>query len=105
MNTITIKNTTLHVGDSVKIGYQFKEAGKQKEQKFAGILIKIRGAGNNKMFTVRKMTKDQIGVERIFPVISPLISQVAVVKKGTARRAKLYFIRGRSEQELRAKLS
>lgn len=102
---LAIKNTAVRVGDTIKIGYKFKESGKEKEQVFQGILIAIRGSGNNKMFMVRKVSKDQIGVERIFPVISPFIGEVTVVKKGSVRRSKLYFIRGRSEQELREKLS
>jgi|SRR3990167_10623152 len=104
-NVITVKDTALHVGDTVKITYSFKEGEKAKEQIFQGILMAVKGVENNKTFTVRKVSKDKIGVERIFPVISPFITEVAVVKKGKVRRAKLYFIRGLSEQELKEKLS
>lgn len=104
-NTISVKGTPLHIGDLVAISYAFSEGDKKKEQIFEGTLIAVKGAGDNKMFTVRKVGKDSIGVERIFPALSPFITKVHVTKKGRARRAKLYFIRGRSDQELREKLS
>lgn len=104
-NSLAIKDSVLHIGDTVKIGYKFKEGDKEKEQIFQGLLIAIKGAGCNKSFTVRKVTKDQIGVERIFPVISPFINKISVVKKGLVKRAKLYFTRGLSNQKLREKLS
>lgn len=104
-NSITIKGKLVHVGDTIKIYYKFKEADKFKEQIFSGILMAIKGADTNKMFTVRKGTKDKIGVERIFPVNSPYIQKVAVVKKGRARRSKIYFIRNLSETELHRRLS
>lgn len=104
-NSITIKGETIHIGDTVKIAYKFKEADKTKQQTFAGILMAIKGEGNNKMFTVRKIGVDNIGVERIFPVISPFIDKVKRVKKGKVRRAKIYFIRHLSDAELRERLS
>lgn len=104
-NFLTLKEITMHVGDTVAIHHAFKEGDKIKDQIFQGVLIAVKGSGNNVMFTVRKVGKDAIGIERIFPLISPLISKVEVIKKGLARRSKLYFIRGRSEQELRDKLS
>lgn len=105
-NSLKIKKDVIKVGDTIKISYKFKDSTeKEKEQIFQGILIAVSGSGSNKMFTVRKITKDKIGVERIFPVISPFIKKIAVVKKGNTRRAKLYFIRNLSEQELSEKLS
>lgn len=103
-NFLTIKDITMRVGDTVAIHYAFKEGDKVKDQIFQGVLIAVKGSGNNVMFTVRKVGKDTIGVERIFPLISPLISKVEIIKKGSVRRSKLYFVRGRSEQELRDKL-
>lgn len=104
-NSITIKDTTVQIGDTVKIYYKFKEKEKHKDQIFEGILIRIKGEKNNKMFTVRRLSKEKIGVERIFPIISPFISKVVVAKKGNVRRAKLYFIRGLSDTHLRERLS
>lgn len=104
-NLLTIKDKTIHVGDMLKIYYKFKEKDKLKRQIFNGILMAIKGSGNNKMFTVRKGTKDEIGVERIFPVNSPYIDKVMIVKKGRVRRAKIYFIRNLSEGELRQRFS
>lgn len=104
-NSLILKDTTLHVGDTVKIDYKFSEGGKEKEQAFEGTLIKIAGAAGNKMFTMRKVGRDQIGVERVFPAVSPFIQGVSIVKKGSVRRSKLYFIRGLSDQKQREKLS
>lgn len=103
-NSLTIKDKIVHVGDLIKVYYKFKEGEKFKEQIFNGILMAIKGSGNNKMFTVRKGTKDKIGVERIFPVNSPYIQKLSIVKKGKVRRAKIYFIRNLSESELRQRL-
>lgn len=104
-NVITVKDTELKIGDTLKITYKFKEGEKTKEQLFEGHLIKIRGEGENKMFTVRKVGKDKIGIERIFPISSPYISKIQVVKNGTVSRAKLYYIRGMSDKEIRLRLS
>lgn len=103
-NTITIKETAVHSGDTVKIHYTFKEGDKEKKQIFEGIVLAIKGHGVNKMFTVRKMTKSKIGVERIFPATSPFIEKVIVSKKGKTRRSKLYFIRDKSEREIKDRL-
>lgn len=103
-NCLTIKNTAASVGDLIKVYYQFKEGEKLKEQAFEGILMAIRGIGNNKMITVRKMTKGGIGVERIFPVSSPFFRKITLVKKGRVRRAKIYFVRKFSEGEIRRRI-
>ncbi len=104
-NSITIREKTVKIGDTIKIHYKFKDGDKTKEQNFEGVLIKIRGRENNKMFTVRKMSKDKIGIERIFPLLSPFIDKVEVVKPGFVRRSKLYFIRNISEATLRDRVA
>ncbi len=104
-NAVTVKDTTLGIGDTVKVHYLFTEAGKEKRQVFEGTLMAIKGMDENKMFTVRKMTKSKVGVERIFPVNSPFIEKVDVAKKGVVRRAKIYFIRGMSDRLIRERLS
>ena len=102
---LKIQDKTVSIGDTIAITYKFKEKDKDKLQVFKGILIAIKGMGDNKMFTVRRMTKSKVGVERIFPVISPYISKIELVKEAVnTRRAKLYFLRDRSEREIKEKL-
>jgi large subunit ribosomal protein L19 len=83
------------VGDTVKVHYRIVEGNRERTQIFEGIVIAIDNKGVNKTVTVRKMSFD-IGVERIFPVFSPRISKIDVVRKGKTRRAKLYFLRERT---------
>lgn len=103
--TLDHENIKASVGDTVKVHITFAQGDKKKKQVFKGTLIAIRGRGSNRMFTVRKVGKDKIGVERIFPLNSPFVQNLEVVKKGKTRRSKLFFIRGLSERELRDKLS
>lgn len=81
-------------GDTVKVTYGIKEKGKVRYQAFEGILIKTSGSGISKTITVRKISYG-IGVEKIFPLHSPFLSSIEVVKKGKVRRAKLFYLRGR----------
>lgn len=89
------------VGDTVNVGCKITEikGGKEKEriQNFEGVVIARKGSGATETFTVRKISSG-IGVERIFPVNSPNIASIQVVKKGKVRRAKLYFLRTRKSQ-------
>lgn len=80
-------------GDTIKVYQKIYEAGKERTQIFEGTVISIRGRGENKMFTVRKIGAGGIGVERIWPLISPHIAKIVVKTKGDVRRAKLYYIR------------
>lgn len=79
-------------GDTIKVYIKVKEADKERVQSFQGVVIAIRGKGNGKTFTVRKVSFG-IGVERIFPFASPSIEKIEIVKKGKVRRAKLYYLR------------
>ena len=79
-------------GDTVTIDYRIKEGHKERIQRYKGVVIKIAGHGDNKRFTVRKMS-DNVGVERIFPMNSPFIDKIEVNKIGKVRRAKLYYLR------------
>lgn len=81
------------VGDTVKVGVKIKEGKKERVQYFEGIVFNITGGSVSKTFTVRKKV-GAVGVERVFPVNSPLIDSVTVVKKGKVRRSKLTFLRG-----------
>jgi large subunit ribosomal protein L19 len=83
------------VGDTIKINYKIIEGDKTRIQPYQGIVIAIKGSGVSKTFTVRKISVDRVGVERIFPICSPNIEGIKVIKKGIVRRAKLYYLRGR----------
>lgn len=90
-------------GDTVRVAYRVKEGNRTRVQNFEGLVIKVKRNGFNSSFTVRKVSFG-VGVERIFPMHSPLIEKVEIVQRSRARRAKLYFIRGLSEKEIRRKL-
>lgn len=80
------------VGDTVRVGVKIIEGKKERVQAFEGVVISRKGTGVSETFTVRKMSSG-IGVERIFPVHSPKLDSITVVRKGKARRAKLYYAR------------
>jgi large subunit ribosomal protein L19 len=79
-------------GDTLRVNVRVVEGEKERLQAFEGVCIARRGAGVNETFTVRKVSNG-VGVERIFPVHSPMISDIAVVRRGRVRRAKLYYLR------------
>jgi len=87
--------TEFSPGDTVKVNYKIIEGDKTRIQPFEGIVIAKSGKETSKTFTVRKIGADGVGVERIFPLFSPNITQLDVVKKGRVRRAKLYYLRGK----------
>ena len=82
----------LKVGNTVRVHVRIKEGNKERIQVFEGIIIKVQGGGVNMSFTVRKISNG-VGVERTFPLHSPLVASVEVVRKGQPRRAKLYYVR------------
>jgi len=94
-NRIKIDDVTFNVGDTVIVFQKIQEEKKMRTQPFEGIVIGIKGRGENKSFTVRKIGTGGIGVERIWPVNSPWIEKIKVKKKGKVRRAKLYYLRQR----------
>ena len=87
------------VGDTVKVLYKIREGEKTRIQPFEGVVIAIKGSGVSRTFTVRKIGDHKVGVERIFPVNSPNISKLSVLKEGKVRRAKLYYLRGKVGKE------
>ncbi len=89
-------------GDTVRVNVKIQEAGKFRIQAFEGVVIGIKNRGLKSTFTVRKVSFGY-GVERIFPLYSPMIDSVERVKKGKVRRAKLYYLRGRKGKAARIK--
>ena len=79
-------------GDTVRVMVRVREGDKERLQAFEGICIARRGAGINRTFTVRRISAG-VGVERIFPLHSPSIAEIELLRKGRVRRAKLYFLR------------
>ena len=80
-------------GDNVVVSYKIREGEKTRIQDFRGNVIQIKGIGSTKTFTVRKMSSG-IGVERIFPMSSPNIDSIKILKRGKVRRARLFYLRG-----------
>ena len=92
----------INVGDTVKVNVRIVEGNKERRQAFEGVVLKKSGEGARKMITVRKIFQG-IGVERVFPVHSPRIESVKVLRKGDVRRAKLYYLRERTGKATRIK--
>ena len=80
-------------GDMVKVNYRIREGERERIQGFQGVVIKRRGHGPGANFTVRRITQN-IGIERTFPLYSPRIESVEVIRRGKVRRARLYYLRG-----------
>lgn len=80
-------------GDTVNVHYRVIEGEKERIQQFKGVVLSRRGSGASKTFTVRKISSG-IGVERIFPLFSPKIAKIEVLRRGRVRRAKLFYLRG-----------
>ena len=87
-------------GDTIKVDVKIVEGDKERIQAFEGLCIARSGGGLNESFTVRKISYGE-GVERIFPIFSPKIAGIAVLKKGKVRRAKLYYLRDRRGKSAR----
>lgn len=100
--TATHLNEKFGIGDRVKVFQKIKEKGKFRSQVYEGLVIKIKGEGQGKTFTVRRIGVNQIGIERIFPLFSPVIEKITVTKKGTrgVKQAKIYYVRGKSAREI-----
>ena len=104
-NFFYLNDKRFKIGDNVQIIYKLYEEDKVKTQSFSGFLISIKGNNNNnKMITIRKISKFGIGVERIFPLFSPYLTQINLLKNSYYQKAKAYFIRHLSQKELRKRL-
>jgi large subunit ribosomal protein L19 len=100
--TLGERDFDFNVGDTVRIMVRVVEGNKEREQAFQGVVIKRRGGGAGESFTVRKISSG-IGVERVFPLYSPNIKSVKVIRRGKVRRSKLYYLRDRVGKAARIK--
>ena len=89
-------------GDTITVYYSIKEGEKSRTQFFRGVVIQLRGAGRTQTFTIRKMS-GTIGVERVFPINLPAIEKIEVNKRGSVRRARIYYFRGLTGKKARIK--
>jgi len=92
----------LSPGDNVRVSFKIKEASRERLQTFPGLIIKVTRHNSGGNFTVRRVTSG-IGVEHTFPLASPLLEKIEVVRHGKVRRSKLYYIRRLSTKEARLK--
>lgn len=91
-----------NAGDHIRVHVRVIEGDKERIQTFEGDVISVRGSGLNKSFTVRKVSSG-VGVERIFPINSPKIAKIELLKEGNVRKAKLYYLRNLSGKAARIK--
>ncbi|AKQ44641.1 50S ribosomal protein L19 [Rufibacter radiotolerans] len=89
-------------GDTVNIHVKIREGNKERIQQFQGVVLQRRNSGVSETFTVRKVS-NQIGTERIFPLLSPNIEKIEVIRRGKVRRARLFYLRGLSGKAARIK--
>ena len=92
----------VNVGDTVKVHVKVKEGSRERIQVFEGTVIAKKHGGVAETFTVRR-TSYGVGVERVFPINSPFVEKVTVVRKGKVRRAKLFYLRGRTGKAAKVK--
>lgn len=91
------------VGDTVRVGVKVVEGNRERIQEFEGVVIRRRSGGINENFTVRRIASHGIGVERTFLLHAPRLDSIKVIRRGKVRRAKLYYLRGRSGKAARIK--
>ncbi|MGY5139159.1 50S ribosomal protein L19 [Mycoplasmopsis gallinarum] len=101
-NQLRLDHPEFQVGDNVVVSVRIREGEKERIQNFEGLVISRKGNGTREMFTVRKISFG-IGVERTFPLNSPLIAEIKVLRSNKVRRSKLYFMRNRSGKAARLK--
>lgn len=83
-----------NIGDTVRVGVRVREGEKVRIQNYEGIVIARKGSGVSETFTVRRISYG-VGIERVFPIHSPNVAEIKVIRRGKVRRAKLYYLRGR----------
>ncbi len=87
-------------GDTITVHYKIREGNKERIQQFRGVVLQRRGSGISETFTVRKLSGN-IGVERVFPISSPFIEKIDINKSGHVRRARIFYLRGRTGKKAR----
>ncbi len=92
----------VNIGDTVKVSVKIKEGARERTQIFEGVVIAKKHGGISETFTVRRVSYG-VGVERVFPINSPRVENVEIVRKGKVRRAKLYYLRGRTGRAAKVK--
>lgn len=104
IETAQLKATVdeFNVGDTVRVHAKIKEGNRERIQVFEGTVIKRQNGGSRETFTVRK-TSNGVGVEKTWPVHSPIVDKIEVVRKGKVRRAKLYYLRDRVGKKAKVK--
>ena len=90
------------IGDTVKVAVKIREGSRERIQMFEGTVIAIKGSGISKTFTVRRLSYG-VGIERVFPLHSPNVENVQVIRSGKVRRAKLYYLRDRGGKAAKVK--
>ena len=90
-------------GDTLRVAVEIKEGDKKRVQNFEGVCIARRGEGTGETFMVRKIGANSVGVERIFPIYTDSIQEIAVLRRGRVRRAKLFYLRERRGKAARIK--
>ena len=91
------------VGDTVRVGVRVVEGSRERVQDFEGVVIRRRAGGINENFTVRRIASHGIGVERTFLIHAPRVDNIAVVRRGKVRRARLFYLRGLTGKAARIK--
>ena len=89
-------------GDTITVYYEIREGDKVRTQSFKGVVIQVRGRGESKTFTIRKMSRT-VGVERIFPLNMPALNKIEVNKKGKVRQSRIYYFRDLRGKKARIK--
>ena len=89
-------------GDTITVYYKIKEGNKERTQYFKGVVLQRRGSGTTETFTIRKMSGG-IGVERIFPINSPILEKIEINKRGKVRRARIFYLRELTGKKARIK--
>ena len=104
INAETMKKEVpaFNVGDTIKVGYKIIEGGKERVQNFEGVVIAKKNGGVSETFTVRHISYG-VGVEKTYPIHSPKIASVTVIRRGKVRRAKLYYLRARTGKAAKVK--
>jgi len=99
----TVNFPKYNIGDTIKVFFKIQEGAKFRIQAYEGVVIKKKGGGINETFTVRRIGANNMALERIFPLHSPLIEKIQLVRPGRVRRAKLYYLRERTGKAARIK--